>query len=63
MDIKEAQKDLKKRQEALVEELNQVMSQRQQLEARFKALIKEADMLNGEGRMLKRLDGDKPSKK
>jgi len=59
MDIKEAKADLKKRQEAAVKEMNETIAQRQQLEARFKELVKEADMLNGEARMLNRLNGDK----
>jgi len=56
-DIKEAQADLKKRQKAVVEEMNQNIAQRQGLEARFRELVKEADMLNGEARMLNRLNG------
>lgn len=59
MDIKQAKADLKKRQQALVKEMNQNIAQRQQLEARFREMVKEADMLNGEARMLNRLNGDK----
>jgi len=62
MDIKEAKADLKKRQEVVVEELNQVMSQQQALAQRRQGLVKEADMLNGEARMLNRLNGDRPKK-
>jgi len=59
MDIKEAQADFKKRQEALVEELNQVMAQQQQLAKRREELTQEALRLNGEARLLNRLNGDK----
>ena len=59
MEIKQAKADLKKRKEAVVKEMNENIAQHQALEARMKELIKEADMLNGEDRMLKRLDGDK----
>jgi len=62
-DIKEAQADLKKRQKALVKDLNEVMAQQQQLAKRREELTQEALRLNGEARLLKRLDGDKPSKK
>jgi len=55
MEIKEAQADLKKRQEAVVEELNQVMSQQQQLAKRREELTQEALRLNGEKRLLNRL--------
>ena len=55
MEIKEAQADLKKRQEAVVEELNQVMSQQQQLAKRREELTQEALRLNGEKRILNRL--------
>ena len=58
MDIKTARTDLKKGQEAVVEEINQIAAQQQQLGIRMRELIKEADMLNGEDRMLKRLDGN-----
>ena len=58
MDIKTAKADHKTRQEAVVKEMNENIAQRQLLEARFKILVKEADMLNGEARMLKRLDGN-----
>lgn len=65
MEIKEAEADLAKRQEALGEELNQVVAQQQQLAKRREELIQEALRLNGERRMLQRLsqNGDKPLKK
>jgi len=56
--VEKAKKDLKTRQEAVVTEMNQNIAQRQQLEVRFRELVKEADMLNGEARMLKRLSND-----
>jgi len=58
MDIKTAKADLKKRQEVVVAEINQVAAQQQQLAERMRELIREADMLNGEDRLLKRLDGN-----
>ena len=60
MDIKKEKADLKERQEVVVKEINEIIAQRQQLEARLKELIKETDRLNGEARLLNRLDGDKP---
>jgi len=65
MEIKEAQADFKKRQEAVVEEINQVATKQQELAARMKELIEEAHRLNGEARLLERLskDGDKKQKK
>jgi len=55
MDIIEAQADLKHRQEAVVKELNEVISQQQVLAQRRQALTDEAKMLNGEARLLDRL--------
>ena len=64
MEIKEAQVDLKQRQEAVVKEMNENIAQRQLSEARFKELVKEADMLNGEARMLNKLsDNGKKQKR
>jgi len=60
MDIAKEKLDLKQRQEAVVEKMNKNIAQRQQLEAEMQELIKEADMLNGESRLLNRLNGDKP---
>ena len=60
MDIQKEKADLKERQERVVKEMNENIAHRQALETRFRELMKEADMLNGEGRMLNRLDGDKP---
>lgn len=64
MDIKTAKADLEKRQEAIVKEINQNATQQQQLAAQMRELIKEADVLNGETRMLERLskDSDKTKK-
>lgn len=65
MDIKEAQADFKKRQKAVVEEINQIAAKQQELGARMRELIEEAHRLNGEARMLERLskDGSKKQKK
>jgi len=62
MEIKEAQADHKTRQEAVVEELNQVIAQQQQLAARRQQLTEEALRLNGESRLLNKLNGDKTPK-
>jgi len=59
MDIQKEKLDLKKRQETLVKELNEVTSQEQALAQRKQQLIEEALRLNGEARLLTRLDGDK----
>jgi type II secretory pathway predicted ATPase ExeA len=70
MDIAELRADLKQRQQAVVDELNQLMAQAQELEQRKQALVVEAHRLNGEGRLLDRLGGngqepkdDNPAKK
>jgi len=63
MEIKEAKEvkaDLKTRQEAVVKGINEVIAQEQQLAAQKQGLIEEALRLNGEARMLNRLNGDKP---
>lgn len=62
MEIKEARTNLAKRREAVVKEMNENIAQRQALQARMQELIKEANMLNGETRMLKSLDGKKSQK-
>ena len=64
MDIKKEQADLKKRQEKVVEGINQNATQQQQLAAQMRELLKEVDVLNGETRMLERLskDSDKAKK-
>lgn len=58
MEIKEARADFEERQKAIVKEMNENIAQRQQLEVRWKELVKESDMLNGENRMLERLSKD-----
>ena len=55
MDIKQAKKELRKRQEPVVGELNQVIRQEKVLAARKKELLDEALRLNGEARLLNRL--------
>jgi hypothetical protein len=62
MDITELKADLEKRQKEIVEKMNKNISQRQQLEAEMQELVREAERLNGEGRLLNRLNGDKPDK-
>jgi uncharacterized coiled-coil protein SlyX len=58
MDIQKEKADLKIRQETVVKELNEVITQERTLAQRKQALIEEALKLNGEARMLNRLDGD-----
>jgi len=58
MDIKAAKADLEERQEALVKEINEVIAQQQTLASRRQQLTEEALRLNGETRMLNRLNGD-----
>jgi uncharacterized coiled-coil protein SlyX len=60
MDIAQIKADLKVRQETLVKELNQVITEQQALAQRRAELTEEALRLNGEARMLNRLNGDKP---
>ncbi len=62
MDIAKEREELKKRQQGIVEQINQVASQMQNLEARRQELLQEALRLNGEVRLLERLskDGNKP---
>ena len=55
MDTKQAKKELRKRQEPVVRELNQIIGQEKVLAARKKELIDEALRLNGETRLLNRL--------
>jgi len=62
MDIAQEKQSLKERQEAVVKDMNENIAQRQALEARFRELVREADMLNGEARLLNRLGGDNPDK-
>jgi len=62
MEIKEAKADLKKRQEAVVKGINEVIAQEQALAVQKQGLIEEALRLNGEARLLNRLNGDKPQK-
>jgi len=61
MDIQKEKAELKERQEAVVKDLNEVMAQEQALAQRKQQLIEEALRLNGEARLLNRLDGDKPN--
>ena len=60
MDIQKEKAELKERQEAVVKGLNEVMAQEQAVAQRKQQLIEEALRLNGEARLLNRLDGDKP---
>jgi hypothetical protein len=63
MDIQKERATLKERQEAVVKELNEVIVQEQALANRKQQLIEEALQLNGEARLLNRLNGDKPKRK
>jgi predicted nuclease with TOPRIM domain len=58
MELKELQADHKARAEAVAKEMNENLAQRQALEARWKELVREADRLNGEARILNRLSKD-----
>lgn len=58
MDIKQELKELRKRQEPVVKELNQIIRQERVLAARKKELMDEALRLNGEARLLNRLAKD-----
>lgn len=55
MDIKAEKADLRKRQEALAKELNDIISQEQALAQQKQRVIHEITMNNGEARMLNRL--------
>jgi peptidoglycan hydrolase CwlO-like protein len=59
MDIQKEKASLKERQEAVVKGLNEVIAQEQALAQQKQQLIEEALRLNGEARLLNRLDGDK----
>jgi len=65
MDIKEAKKDLKERQQKLANRLNQILTQEQNLAQEKKQVIEEITRNNGEARMLQRLgdNGKQPKKK
>jgi cell division protein FtsB len=58
MDIQKEKADLKERQGAVVETMNKNIAQRQQLEAEMQELVREAERLNGEARLLQRLSKD-----
>ena len=59
MDIQKEKASLKERQEAVIRDLNEVIAQEQAIAQRKQQLIEEALRLNGEARLLTRLDGDK----
>ena len=59
MDIQKEKASLKERQDAVIRDLNEVISQEQAIAQRKQQLIEEALRLNGETRLLTRLDGDK----
>ena len=63
MEIQKERADLKKRQEALVKRLNEILTQEQSLAQERQQIIEEIKLNNGEARMLKRLNGDKPKGK
>jgi len=60
MTIEELKEDLKTRQEAVAKEYNDLVTQEQALAQRKRSLIEEIHKLNGETRMLNKLNGDKP---
>jgi len=60
MDIEVLRADLKTRQEAVAKEYNDLVTQEQALAQRKRSLIEEIHKLNGETRMLNKLNGDKP---
>ena len=55
MEIKEARKDLQKRQEALAKRLNEILAQEQSLAREKQQVIEEIKLNNGEARLLVRL--------
>lgn len=59
MDLAKEKQALEKRQKEIVERMNQNISQRQQLETEMQEFVREAERLNGEARLLQRLNGDK----
>jgi len=61
MDLQELKDDLAKRQKEIVQTMNENITQRQQLEAQMQELVREAERLNGESRLLHKLNGQQPA--
>ena len=59
MDIAKEKQELKTKQDILVKQLSEVITQEQGLAVRKQQLVEEALRLNGEARLLNRLDGDR----
>jgi len=55
MDIAKEKADLRARQQAVIDGINELATQEQQLAARKQELMREALQLNGEARLLERL--------
>ena len=55
MDIAKEKADLRTRQQAVIEAINELTTQEQQLAAQKQELMREALQLNGEARLLERL--------
>jgi len=60
MDIEKFREDLDTRQQTVVKEFNDLLEQERALAQRKRSLIEEIHKLNGETRMLNKLNGDKP---
>ena len=60
MDIEKFREDLDTRQQTVVKEFNDLLEQERVLAQRKRSLIEEIHKLNGETRMLNKLNGDKP---
>jgi len=60
MTIEELKEDLDTRQQTVVKEFNDLLEQERVLAQRKRSLIEEIHKLNGETRMLNKLNGDKP---
>ena len=62
MDIEKARTDHKTRAEAVTKRLNEVLEMERRIQMEKQELINESLRLNGEQRLLQRLDGDKEDK-
>ena len=62
MDIEKARTDHKERAEAVTKRLNEVLEMERRIQMEKQELINESLRLNGESRLLQRLDGDKEDK-
>ena len=62
MDIEKLRTDHKERAEAVTKRLNEVLEMERRIQMEKQELINESLRLNGEQRLLQRLDGDKEDK-